>query len=254
MDYQTPQELLDLGMSPMPDAGPKSVLEMYKNMSPPVQEYKIRRGDTLSDIAMRFGTTVRELARLNPNIRNVDKIKAGEQIDVPGKEKVSPAPRIQDLLQSATGPGTQNDALESFNPESLLMGGPGMATGAGVLGAMMPKAIQGLAGMAPKAMGAMGKPMLPAGMPNVMMPGGLNRGMQSAGNAGLSKNIGQQMMAQRGPQAGPTMPGMGTPAGGMPSGPMSPAMPSPNMAGGGMPQGGGNMAMLEQMLKAAGVR
>ena len=41
------------------------------------QAYIVQRGDTLSEIAARFGTTVNTLARIN-NIRNVDRIYEGQ--------------------------------------------------------------------------------------------------------------------------------------------------------------------------------
>ena len=44
--------------------------------------YVIVRGDTLSGIAAKFGTTVAYLAKVN-NIQNVNKIYAGKTIYVP---------------------------------------------------------------------------------------------------------------------------------------------------------------------------
>lgn len=49
-------------------------------------EIKIRKGDTLSQIAQTFGTTVSELARLN-KIENVDFIKAGDTLKLPKPKK-----------------------------------------------------------------------------------------------------------------------------------------------------------------------
>ena len=42
-----------------------------------VDNYIVQRGDTLSGIAQRFGTTVARLASLN-NIRNTDRIYVGQ--------------------------------------------------------------------------------------------------------------------------------------------------------------------------------
>ena len=50
-----------------------------------MSSYEIKRGDTLGALAKRFGTTVRELARVN-KISNPDRIKAGAKIIVPTKE------------------------------------------------------------------------------------------------------------------------------------------------------------------------
>ena len=49
--------------------------------------YVIKRGDTLSEIASKNGTTVKELAKLN-NISNVNLIKAGESLVLPASSKV----------------------------------------------------------------------------------------------------------------------------------------------------------------------
>ena len=45
-------------------------------------DYTIKRGDTLSKIAMQNGTTVTKLAQLN-NIKNVDLIQAGKKLTIP---------------------------------------------------------------------------------------------------------------------------------------------------------------------------
>lgn len=48
-------------------------------------EYIIKAGDTLSKIAKKYGTTVKELAKLN-SIQNVDLINTGDTIQVPSKK------------------------------------------------------------------------------------------------------------------------------------------------------------------------
>lgn len=47
------------------------------------QTYTVQRGDTLSEIAARFGTTVSELVRLN-NIADRDRIYVGQVLVLPG--------------------------------------------------------------------------------------------------------------------------------------------------------------------------
>lgn len=42
--------------------------------------YNVKQGDTLSQIAVNFGTTLQELLELNPEIKNPDFIKAGQEI------------------------------------------------------------------------------------------------------------------------------------------------------------------------------
>lgn len=45
-------------------------------------EYLIKDGDTLSEIAAKYGTTVKKLQKLN-NIKNIDLIYAGEKLKIP---------------------------------------------------------------------------------------------------------------------------------------------------------------------------
>ena len=69
----------------------------------PTAKYQIQLGDTLSEIADATGTTVEELARIN-NIKEVDVIKAGADIDIPIK-------RIQDKAIV-----TQANSMEDLKP------------------------------------------------------------------------------------------------------------------------------------------
>src|SRR5262249_50649430 len=62
---------------------------------------QVRRGDTLSGLAARYHTTVAELLRLNPNIRNANRIFVGEQIAVPPQRGAQPAPPPQRRAQPA---------------------------------------------------------------------------------------------------------------------------------------------------------
>lgn len=45
-------------------------------------EYKIRRGDSLSELAKQYGTTLRQLSSYN-NIRNPNKIRVGQVVRIP---------------------------------------------------------------------------------------------------------------------------------------------------------------------------
>ena len=45
-------------------------------------EYLIKEGDTLSEIAAKYGTTVKKLQKLN-SIKNIDLIYAGEKLKIP---------------------------------------------------------------------------------------------------------------------------------------------------------------------------
>jgi len=47
-----------------------------------LKKHKVKSGDTLSEIAKANNTTVSMLKRLNPNIKNVDKIRVGQTVVV----------------------------------------------------------------------------------------------------------------------------------------------------------------------------
>lgn len=49
-----------------------------------VGSYTIKYGDTLSELAVKFKTTVKELMKLNKNIKNANLIYAGQKLTVPG--------------------------------------------------------------------------------------------------------------------------------------------------------------------------
>jgi len=48
--------------------------------------YKVKSGDTLSQIAKRMGTTIKALMAANPNIKDANKIRVGQTIKTPTKE------------------------------------------------------------------------------------------------------------------------------------------------------------------------
>jgi LysM repeat protein len=43
----------------------------------------VKRGDTLSHIARRFGTSVRALQAANPHIKNANVIRVGQRLVIP---------------------------------------------------------------------------------------------------------------------------------------------------------------------------
>ena len=149
-------ELEELGLSfPQEEDTPKSVLEHFKSMSSPVIEHRVTRGDTLSEIAMRYGTTVREIARLNPHIKDVNKIRVGEKIDIPsstGKEipLKDYSPIDYSMLSSKPSiPSIEEDAIEQSTPEELIPLLKGL--GAAGMAASMPSVLAALAKRAPTA-------------------------------------------------------------------------------------------------------
>jgi LysM repeat protein len=50
-----------------------------------MSSYRINRGDTLSGIAKRHGTSVSALMQANPRIKNADLIYAGDTLTIPGR-------------------------------------------------------------------------------------------------------------------------------------------------------------------------
>jgi len=54
--------------------------------APKAQSYKIKKGDTLSEIAKKYKTSVKTLMNLNDNIKDADKIYAGRTIKLPSEK------------------------------------------------------------------------------------------------------------------------------------------------------------------------
>jgi hypothetical protein len=67
---------------------------MFRRSAQAVKEnksgsYKIKSGDTLSQIAKSRGTTVKKLMEMNPSIKNANQIRAGASLNLPPKTEVS---------------------------------------------------------------------------------------------------------------------------------------------------------------------
>ena len=58
--------------------------------NPPSGAYIVQRGDTLSSIALKFGTTLKALLRANPQISNPNLLTPGEPVYIPGTLVVLP--------------------------------------------------------------------------------------------------------------------------------------------------------------------
>ena len=52
-----------------------------------MSSYKVKSGDTLSEIASKTGTTIKQLKKANPNITNINKIKVGQTIKIPSPKR-----------------------------------------------------------------------------------------------------------------------------------------------------------------------
>lgn len=105
-------------------------------------KYTIKKGDTLTSLAKRFGTSVSAIAKAN-GIADPDKIYAGDSLAIPGKAK----PKIEAKPQTEAKPKAefrqgllaadpemfdpQTQALQGSYPEMLAMGIPGLMRGLG---------------------------------------------------------------------------------------------------------------------------
>ncbi len=68
--------------SPLPTYDPPNIPENTYMVNQTV--YTVKSGDTLSQIALDFGTTVSDILCLNPSIQNPNLIFPGEQITIRG--------------------------------------------------------------------------------------------------------------------------------------------------------------------------
>lgn len=89
------------------------------------KSYKIKSGDTLSQIAQKYGTTVATLKKLN-DIKDVNKIYAGRSLKLPGSAKTSakksvptpkPRPKMYNLKSGKKGTAAQR--LREIEKEKL---------------------------------------------------------------------------------------------------------------------------------------
>lgn len=204
MDYYRSSALQSL--IPDEDVSVKTMDEMLANISPPISNRKINKGDTLSAVAAEYGVSVRELLRLNPQIKNPNLITAGKELSVPVTIKSSLKSdedyngKEQDIKASLLGrPGNEEDAIEGAYPEQLLplmkplamLGVNGVTGGIAALARATPSAL-------PRA-GSMGNGMVKGA---VNWPGAAQSvsNVRPTGNPGMVKAMlvkmqGQQPMA-----------------------------------------------------------
>lgn len=79
----------------------------FKIDDPFVENYKIKKGDNLTKIAKANGTTIQELLKANPNIKNPNLIYAGQTLKIPTN-----VPTVR--------PGTNTTDKDAFNQSDFL--------------------------------------------------------------------------------------------------------------------------------------
>lgn len=150
--------------------------QLIRNVSPSVRSYKINRGDTLWKLARENGTTIEEILRLNPSIKDRNSIRAGDTIDIPGsRDKYREA---QDMIDYALGdvprniPTAEQDAIQPVMPEAFI---PAVRPVAAALGRGAMGALGQLARAAPAPLPRAGMPAIGPMQSNVAAPPNLNR-------------------------------------------------------------------------------
>ena len=84
--------------------------------------YKIKPGDTLSEIAKRFDLTTRQLADFN-QIQNIHAIRAGHTLKIPYREEQIRIREERDLASLAEQYNVSEGLMKRFNPELTQTGG-----------------------------------------------------------------------------------------------------------------------------------
>ena len=80
------------------------------------QVYTVVRGDTLRKIAARFDTSVDEILKINPHIKNANLIYPGDKINIPDKPSTYTVVRGDTLGKIASKFGTTIAKLLELNP------------------------------------------------------------------------------------------------------------------------------------------
>jgi LysM repeat protein len=105
-------------------SGPSAGAQFQVVATVPNAPYTIHSGDTLSSIALRFGTTTDALLRANPQITNPNALTPGQQIYIPGSvvtlsngQKVYIANQGDNLSGIAFNQGVSLQTLLQLNPQ-----------------------------------------------------------------------------------------------------------------------------------------
>lgn len=89
--------------------------------------YTIQKGDRLGSLAKQYNTTVDQLMALNPQIKNPNKIYAGDSLNLPGQVEVIEPVEVVDSVGAAPAAAAQqqNNALIEQMLALSMMGGGG---------------------------------------------------------------------------------------------------------------------------------
>ncbi|MCG1020780.1 phage tail tape measure protein [Sutcliffiella horikoshii] len=94
--------------------------DVYTGMGRPTSNYKIKWGDTLSELAVKFKTSVSELMRMNPSINNSDRIFEGQTIKIPGSSgSSSSAPYFKNKEEAEKYITTGNSIVDHANATGI---------------------------------------------------------------------------------------------------------------------------------------
>lgn len=104
------KELFDTPVSNEVSKSSKKVKPM-----PSTKNYKIKEGDTLTKIAINSKTSVSNLMKLNPSIKNANKIKAGQTIKIPANTKTYKVKEGDTLSKIANDFNTSVSELVKLN-------------------------------------------------------------------------------------------------------------------------------------------
>jgi LysM repeat protein len=85
------------------------------NIPPTSGTYIVQRGDTLANIAARYGTNVSDLLAVNPQIWNPNLIYVGQVLNLPARPVYYTVVRGDTLFKIATRYGTTVTALQQLN-------------------------------------------------------------------------------------------------------------------------------------------
>jgi nucleoid-associated protein YgaU len=87
--------------SASPSPSPSRSIAPTATPAPSAITYVIKKGETLSKIAIAHGITLEELMKANPSIKDPNKIREGQQIVIP-----PPPPQIPDEFGGSAAPST----------------------------------------------------------------------------------------------------------------------------------------------------